>query len=88
MKVYKTLKINNLSKIFIFCFILFLLFGFSKQNYESAKNAIANGYIPIALERDTRIRSKVGMISFSLGNLKGDALGNTFICFIVCFPFK
>lgn len=40
MKVYKTLKINNLSKIFIFCFILFLLFGFSKQNYESAKNTI------------------------------------------------
>lgn len=40
MKVYKTLKFNNLSKIFIFCFILFLLFGFSKQNYESAKNTI------------------------------------------------
>lgn len=40
MKLYKTLKLNNLAKIFTFCLILILLFFFSNQNYESAKNTI------------------------------------------------
>lgn len=40
MKLYKTYKLNNIFKLITFSATLFLLFIFSKQNFDSAKNTI------------------------------------------------
>lgn len=40
MKLYKTYKLNKILKLAIFSTILILLFIFSKQNFNSAKNTI------------------------------------------------
>ena len=40
MKLYRTYKLNNILKLITFIIILVLLFIFSKQNFESAKNTI------------------------------------------------
>lgn len=40
MKIYKTFKINNILKLFLFISFLLILFLFSKQNFESSQKTI------------------------------------------------